>query len=76
MSAQKAVAEIAAANRLSIAQIAAQFTLAQPAVTSVVTGIRTAEQLADYLSVNNKLSKEEIGQLRGLFPANLYEYHR
>ena len=76
LKAQQAVAEIAREKYLSKVQVATQFALAQRAVTSVVAGIRTAKQLADYLTESSVLSQEELDRLKGLFAANLYENHR
>ena len=76
MKAQKAVAELASAKNLTEAQVAVQFALAQPAITSVVAGIRTEKQLIDYLDSENLLSPNEIDGLSQILPANFYQNHR
>jgi aryl-alcohol dehydrogenase-like predicted oxidoreductase len=60
------------------AQTAIQFVLHHPAVTAVVVGIRTMEQLEEALQVVNTkvLNAEEISYLLKSIPVNHYEQHR
>lgn len=60
------------------AQVAIQYVLQNPAVTSAIIGIRTVEQLKDAVRAikNAGLSDEEIKILREAIPSNLYEQHR
>jgi aryl-alcohol dehydrogenase-like predicted oxidoreductase len=56
--------EIGAAHRVSAAQVALAYLLAKPAVTSLIVGARTEEQLADNLaSAELTLSADEISRL-------------
>ena len=56
--------EIGKARGVSAAQIALAYTMAKPAVTSVIVGARTEEQLADNLGAATlTLSDEEIERL-------------
>ncbi|MEO8961744.1 MAG: aldo/keto reductase, partial [Ginsengibacter sp.] len=75
--ATEAVKSISHEGRTS-AQTAIQFVLKNPAVTSVIVGIRTMEQLADSIQAINKpgLSEKEMTALRNSLPANFYEQHR
>lgn len=61
-----------------LAETAVQFTLAQPAVTSAVLGIRTEEQLRAAIDAGQAppLVESELEHLRGALPANQYEQHR
>ncbi|MBC9934839.1 aldo/keto reductase [Chitinophaga qingshengii] len=78
------VAQAAAAiQRLSTpdrspAATALRYVLAQPAVTSAVVGMRTAQQVQDALAAarTTPLSATEIQQLQQVLPANKYEQHR
>ena len=55
---------IGADHGVSAAQVALAYTLAKPAVTSVIVGARTEEQLADNLAAAElTLSAEEIARL-------------
>jgi aryl-alcohol dehydrogenase-like predicted oxidoreductase len=59
-----AVAKIAQSRRVSMAQVALAWTADRPAVTSVILGARTIEQLDDNLAVAGlHLSEEETGLL-------------
>jgi aryl-alcohol dehydrogenase-like predicted oxidoreductase len=62
----------------SPAQTALQFVLAHPAITSAVTGIRTAEQLEDAAATSNapRLKDMELKMLRESLPINYYQEHR
>jgi aryl-alcohol dehydrogenase-like predicted oxidoreductase len=56
--------EIADGHGVSAAQVALAYTLAKPAVTSVIVGARTEEQLRDNLAAAQlKLSTEELERL-------------
>jgi len=56
--------EIGQGHGVSAAQVALAYTLAKPAVTSVIVGARTEEQLLDNLAaVELSLSGEEIDRL-------------
>jgi aryl-alcohol dehydrogenase-like predicted oxidoreductase len=56
--------EIGAGHGVSAAQVALAYTLAKPAVTSVIVGARTEEQLADNLAAARlTLSQDEVRQL-------------
>jgi len=56
--------EIGKAHGVSAAQVSLAYTLAKPAVTSVIVGARTAEQLSDNLAAADlQLSAEELGRL-------------
>lgn len=60
------------------AQIAIQYVLQNPAITSAIVGIRTMEQLKDALGSieNTGLNKEEMKILKESIPVNFYEQHR
>jgi aryl-alcohol dehydrogenase-like predicted oxidoreductase len=56
--------ETGSARGVSAAQIALAYTMAKPAVTSVIVGARTEEQLADNLAAADiQLSDDEIARL-------------
>ncbi len=56
--------EIASAKGVSAAQVALAYLMAKPAVTSVVTGARTEEQLRDNLAASDLvLTADEIARL-------------
>jgi aryl-alcohol dehydrogenase-like predicted oxidoreductase len=65
-------------KRRSPAQTAILFGLSNPAVTSVVTGIRTMQQLEDAVGTVEApvLSKEEIMLLHNASPPKTYNEHR
>ncbi|MDB5473575.1 MAG: dehydratase [Devosia sp.] len=59
-----ALEEVAKARGVSMAQVALAWTAARPAVTSVILGARTTEQLADNLGAADlKLSEDEMNTL-------------
>ncbi len=68
--------EAAAAHGVSAAQVALAYLLAKPAVTSLVIGARTTEQLADNLAAAElKLTADEMERLEAVSaPALLYPY--
>jgi aryl-alcohol dehydrogenase-like predicted oxidoreductase len=70
------VVAIAAARGVSAAQVALAYLLGKPAVTSLVIGARTAEQLADNLGAADlRLSEEERKRLDAVSaPPLLYPY--
>ena len=56
--------EIGSNHGVSAAQVALAYTIGKPAVTSVIVGARTAEQLADNLSsADLELGADEIARL-------------
>ena len=59
-------------------EVAIQFALQPPAVSSVVIGIRSTDQLNEALQAvnSNPLSMKEIIHLQANTPANRYEQHR
>lgn len=70
-----AVAAIAKARGVSMAQVALAWTAAQPAITSVILGVRTTEQLADNLGAAAlKLSAEEISTLNTVSAPQIGDY--
>src|SRR4051812_3207344 len=59
-----ALVEIGQGHAVSAAQVALAYTLAKPAVTSVIVGARTEEQLADNLAAAElTLSEDELRRL-------------
>ncbi len=68
--------KVAEQRGVSAAQVALAYTLAKPAVTSVVVGARTDEQLADNLAAASlTLSPDERAQLDAVSaPPLLYPY--
>jgi aryl-alcohol dehydrogenase-like predicted oxidoreductase len=59
-----AVGKIAKAHGVGLAQVALAWVAAQPAVTSVILGVRNPEQLADNLGAASlALSMDEIATL-------------
>lgn len=70
-----AVEDIAKAHSVSMAQVALAWVAAQPAVTSVILGARTQEQLADNLkSVSLKLSADDLKTLSDISKPVVAEY--
>jgi aryl-alcohol dehydrogenase-like predicted oxidoreductase len=56
--------EVAEAHEVSAAQVALAYTLAKPAVTSVIVGARTEEQLVDNLAAADlELTADELARL-------------
>ncbi|RZM05478.1 MAG: aldo/keto reductase [Pedobacter sp.] len=74
---QQRINQLESAERKS-SHIALQFALNNPAVSSVIVGMRTQQQLNDALSALNspKLSPQELDQLLALAPAQVYQEHR
>ncbi len=72
-----AVRRLSAAGRSPVAT-ALRYVLQQPAVTSAVVGMRTAQQVQDALEAARAapLTAAEIQQLQQVLPVNLYEQHR
>lgn len=78
------VAKMAAAvnshsgKKRSAGQTALSFVLVNPAVSTVVSGIRTLAQLEDVAGVVDapRLSEKEEQELRGVLPVNVYGDHR
>jgi aryl-alcohol dehydrogenase-like predicted oxidoreductase len=60
------------------AQTAIHFILANSAITSAVTGIRTKEQLEEIAATPDRqlLTEQELETLSLVIPANLYDSHR
>lgn len=73
----QAVKSISGKARTS-AQTAIHYVLANPAVTSAVTGIRTKEQLEEVAAtpLTQILTEQELETLSLVIPANLYDSHR
>ncbi len=76
-NAANAVKSISTAER-NAAQIAIQYVLENPAVTSAIIGMHTLDQLKDALRAINcsKFTDEEMKILKESVPLNLYEQHR
>jgi len=69
------VAEIAKSRGCSMAQVALAWTAARPAVTSVILGARTPQQLADNLGAAKiSLSDEEMRQLTEISAPQPFDY--
>lgn len=62
----------------SIEEIAIQYLLAEKAVTSVVTGIRTRKHLHDFLNAVNAvaLTNDELKEIKSMITANYYTQQR
>ncbi len=76
-NAAAAIKKLSGSER-SAAQVAIEFVLQNPAITSAVVGIRTADQLkeaAETVSLPS-LSPVEMEELRKSIPINLYTEHR
>lgn len=70
-----AVEDIAKAHGVSMAQVALAWTAAQPAVTSVILGARTSEQLLDNLgSAGLALTAEELHRLDTVSKPEMADY--
>ena len=70
-----AVEDIAKAHGVSMAQVALAWTAAQPAVTSVILGARTSEQLLDNLgSADLTLTAEELHRLDTVSKPEMADY--
>lgn len=71
-----AVRQVAGTTRTA-AQVAIQFGLAHPAVTTAVAGIRSLDQLAQALQATAPpLSRTDTDRLTQSLPANRYDSHR
>ena len=73
----QAVKSISGKARTS-AQTAIHYVLANSAITSAVTGIRTKEQLEEVIAtpLMQLLTEQELETLSLVIPANLYDSHR
>ncbi|GLQ55227.1 aldo/keto reductase [Devosia nitrariae] len=70
-----AVREIATARSASMAQVALAWVASQPAVTSVILGARTREQLADNMATDAlKLTPEELTRLSDVSKPQVDDY--
>ena len=70
-----AVEDIAKAHGVSMAQVALAWTAAQPAVTSVILGARTSEQLVDNLgSAELALTADELQKLDAVSKPEMADY--
>ncbi|WP_108397543.1 aldo/keto reductase [Devosia submarina] len=70
-----ALEDVAKARGVSMAQVALAWVAARPAVTSVILGARTTEQLADNLQAAElKLSDEEMNALNAASAPNVADY--
>ncbi|MCZ2404167.1 aldo/keto reductase [Paenarthrobacter sp. Z7-10] len=70
-----AVLEIAKSHKVSAAQVALAWLVRQPAVTSVILGARTTEQLADNLQAGSlELSDQDLQRLTGVSEPELASY--
>ena len=70
-----AVEDIAKARGVSMAQVALAWTASQPAVTSVILGARTREQLKDNLGpANLELTAEELSRLNDVSKPEMADY--
>ncbi|MEP7457503.1 aldo/keto reductase [Phyllobacterium sp. SB3] len=70
-----AVEDIAKVNNASLAQVALAWVAAQPAVTSVILGARTTEQLKDNLGAAELvLSNEDVARLGGVSKPEMSDY--
>ncbi len=70
-----AVEDIAKSKGCSMAQVALAWTAARPAVTSVILGARTTEQLADNLGAAKiSLSDEEMSRLTEISAPHPFNY--
>jgi len=70
-----AVEDIATARGASMAQVALAWVAAQPAVTSVILGARTTEQLADNLGAAGlALTGEELSTLSAVSKPEISDY--
>lgn len=69
------VEDIAKARGVTMAQVALAWTAAQPAITSVILGARTTEQLADNLGAAElALSADEIARLSDVSKPQMADY--
>ena len=77
VKAAKAIIDVAGINRSKI-QIALQFVLHHPAITTAVIGMRTLEQLKECLRAANvqHLTDDEVQKLKRVLEPNVYGDHR
>ncbi len=66
----------ATATRTIPSALATQYVLSNPAVSSVVTGIRTMEQLKEAIAPRPQPDVSWIDELKKSIPANQYQEHR
>ncbi|QQR38055.1 aldo/keto reductase [Devosia rhizoryzae] len=70
-----AVQDLSEARGASMAQVALAWVAAQPAVTSVILGARTTEQLADNLGAASlTLSQDELSELSAVSKPQMADY--
>lgn len=76
-NAAKVVKRLSTSNR-EAAQTAIQYVLQNPAVTSVIVGMHTMQQLEDAIKAINipPLNEEEMNTLKDEIPPNFYKEHR
>jgi aryl-alcohol dehydrogenase-like predicted oxidoreductase len=76
-NAANAVKSISSDER-NAAQVAIEYVLKNPAVTSAVVGMRTLDQLKDALAAidSTQLTDEEMKVLKESLPLNFYDQHR
>lgn len=63
-------------DRYTPQQIALQYVLRHPAVTSVAAGVRTLQQLEELLAALTPVEAAVLDQLSGCLPPLLYQQHR
>lgn len=74
--AKEAVHRLSSGQR-NAAQVALQYVLHHPALTSAVVGMRTMQQLEEAVgALNTKLTEAEADQLRSVLKPNAYKEHR
>lgn len=73
---QLQVKQLAAGNQTSGQQLALSYVWNNPAVTTVVAGIRTREQLRQLMAITTGLNKDLTEALQECAPATFYEQHR
>ncbi len=72
------IAKIASDRHVSKALIASMFVFSQTAVSSIVAGIRTEQQIDDFAKLDsvNKLTSSELEELQSVLKPNVYKQHR
>ncbi|MGK0489517.1 MAG: aryl-alcohol dehydrogenase-like predicted oxidoreductase [Candidatus Endobugula sp.] len=65
-------------DKTALSHIAVQWVLKHPAVTSVVLGMRTQNQLTDALNLyeSSKLTADDLGQIGAVLKPHIYNDHR
>lgn len=65
-------------EKMSLAQLAIQWALARPEVTSVVAGVRNMRQLEDVMGTNEipSMTADQVAELGAVLPPNHYTAHR